>query len=53
MNLSEQDPETIVVASEFGRELLDYVIADRDRVMGALQSRARSRASMARILDAL
>jgi hypothetical protein len=53
VNLSEQDPETIVVASEFGRELLDYVIADRDRVMGALQSRARSRASMARILDAL
>ncbi|MFZ8979914.1 MAG: hypothetical protein ACO21P_10830, partial [Candidatus Nanopelagicales bacterium] len=53
VNLSEQDPETIVVASEFGRELLDYVIEDRDRVMGALQSRARSRASMARILDAL
>jgi len=53
VNLSEQDPETIQVASDFGKELLDYVIADRDRVTGALQSRARSRASMARILDAL
>ncbi|MGA1638004.1 MAG: hypothetical protein ACO38L_03755, partial [Ilumatobacteraceae bacterium] len=53
VNLSEQDPETIHVASDFGQELLDYVIADRDRVTAALQSRARSRASMARILDAL
>jgi hypothetical protein len=53
VNLSEQDPETIQVASDFGKELLDYVIADRDRVTVALQSRARSRPSMARILDAL
>ena len=53
VNLSEQDRETIHVASDFGQELLDYVIADRDRVTAALQSRARSRASMARILDAL
>ena len=53
VNLSEQDPETIQVASDFGKELLEYVINDRDRVTGALQSRARSRASMARILDGL
>ena len=53
VNLSEQDPDTIIVASDYGRELRDYVIADRDRVTGALQSRARSRTSMARILDAL
>lgn len=53
VNLSEQDPETIQVASDYGKELLDYVINDRDRVTGALQSRARSRASMARILDGL
>ncbi len=53
VNLSEQDPDSIIVASDYGRELRDYVIADRDRVTGALQSRARSRTSMARILDAL
>ena len=53
VNLFEQDPETIQVASEFGQELCDYVIADRDRVMHTLQARARSRASMSRILDAL
>ena len=42
VNLSEQDPETIQVASDFGKELLDYVINNRDRVTGALQSRLRS-----------
>jgi len=53
VNLTEQDQATIQVASEFGQELCDYVIADRDRVMSNLRSRARSRASMSRILDAL
>lgn len=53
VNISEQDSETIQVASDFGKELLDYIIKDRDRVTTALQSRARSRASMARILDGL
>lgn len=53
VSFTEQDPKTIAVASDFGRELLDYVVADRDRVLGALRSRARSRASMARILDSL
>lgn len=53
VSFTEQDPQTIAVASDFGQELRDYVIADRDLVIGARNSRARSRASMARILDAL
>lgn len=39
--LAEKDPKTIAVASDFGRDLLDYVVADHDRVLGALRSRAR------------
>lgn len=50
---TEQDPETIAVASEFGRELRDFVVAERGRVLGSQEQRARSRASMARILDSL
>lgn len=48
---TDQDPETIAVASDYGAELRDFVLEDRDRVTRALQSRARSRATMARILD--
>ena len=53
VSFTEQDPATIAVASDFGKELLDYVIADRGRVISAKQSRARSRTSIARILDSL
>jgi hypothetical protein len=51
--LTEQDPDTMAVASDFGAVLRDYVLADRERLMSTSLSRARSRASMARILDAL
>lgn len=50
---AEQDAESIMVASDFGAELRDFVISDRERVISASLSRARSRASVARILDAL
>lgn len=53
MSLTEQDPDTIAVASDLGRDLRDYVIEDRDRVVRARNSRARARTSMARILDAI
>lgn len=51
--MTAQDRATIQVASEFGQELCDYVIAERDRIMSTVRARARSRASMSRILDAL
>lgn len=50
---TEQDPETVAVASEFGAELRDFVFAERDSVVRAAQSHARSRAALARILDGL
>ena len=50
---TDQDPETIATASDWGLELRDFVVGDRDRVIRAKQSRARSRASMSRILDSL
>ena len=53
MTIADQDPETIAVASEWGAELRDYVMSDRDRVISIKHSRARSRASMAHILDSL
>jgi RimJ/RimL family protein N-acetyltransferase len=53
MTVVDQDPETIAVASEWGAELRQYVVSDRDRVISVKQSRARSRASMAHILDSL
>jgi hypothetical protein len=53
MTITDQDPETIVVASEWGEELRDYVVGDRNRVISVKQSRARSRAQMAHILDSL
>ena len=53
MTITEQDPETIAVASEWGQELRDFVVGDRNRVISVKQSRARSRASMAHILDSL
>jgi serine/threonine-protein kinase RsbW len=53
LSLTEQDPATIAVASDVGRELLDYVVADRERVIRARHTRARARTSMARILDAI
>ena len=48
-----QDPDTIAVASDFGEELKAYVLHDREQIMNSLETRARSRASVARILDAL
>ena len=53
MTVADQDAETIAVASDFGRELRDFVIADRDSVTRTQHARARSRATMARILDNL
>lgn len=50
---TDQEPETIAVASDLGRELRDFVLADHDRVVASRHARARSRASMARILDTL
>lgn len=50
---TDQDRDSIAVASEFGEELRDYVVEDRERVIGSRRSKARSRASMARILDSL
>lgn len=50
---TDQDPETITFASDFGEQLRDFVVQDRERVIGARRSHARSRASMARILDSL
>ena len=50
---ADQDPETIAIASDWGEELRAFVVGDRDQVIRARQSSARSRASMARILDAL
>ncbi len=51
--IADQDPETIAIASEWGEELRAFVVGDRDRVVKARDSRARSRASMARVLDSL
>lgn len=50
---TEQDPDTIATASEFGAWLKAEVLADRDRILSSQQARLRSRASMARILDSL
>lgn len=48
-----QDPDTIAVASDFGEEMKAYVLDDRAQILTRLETRARSRASVARILDAL
>lgn len=48
-----QDPETIATASEWGDVVKSYVLNDREQIQGTMQTRARSRASVARILDAL
>lgn len=48
-----QDPDTIAFASDFGEELKAYVLEDRHQIIGGLEARARSRASVARILDSL
>lgn len=53
VSFTDQDPDTISTASEFGEELLEYVLADQARVRQSRSARARSRASMARILDSL
>lgn len=47
------DLDSIQVASDFGAQLRDFVVGDYRRVAQALDARARSRAAMARIYDAL
>ena len=47
------DPEQIVVASDFGRWLLDFVLADRQAATDRQVTRMRSRTRMARVLEAL
>ena len=49
----ELDVDSIQVASEFGRELRDFVVADYHHVSDGADVRARSRAAMARIYEAL
>lgn len=53
MCMTDQDPDTIAVASDFGAELRDFVIGDRATLSVSADARARARASMARVLDAL
>ena len=50
---TEQDSDTIAVASDFGEELRAFVLEDRERVLATGQSRQRSRAYVGRILDSL
>lgn len=47
------DPDQIVVASDFGRWLLDFVLADRQTATDRQVMRMRSRTRMARVLEAL
>ena len=51
--MSDQEPDTLVTASELGGELRDYVMKDREEALTARRSRAVARASMGRILDSL
>jgi len=50
---TDQDPQTIAVASDLGAQLRDFVLADRAGTRERFEVRARSRATMARILDGL
>ena len=52
---AEQAPNVVAVlkGSDFGEELKAYVLEDRHQIIGGLEARARSRASVARILDSL
>lgn len=47
------DPDQIVVASDFGRWLLDVVLADRQTAADRQVMRMRSRTRMARVFEAL
>jgi hypothetical protein len=47
------EPSQIVVASDFGRWLLDFVLADRQTATDRQVTRVRSRTRMARVLEAL
>jgi len=53
LNNVEVDPDQIVVASEFGAWLLDFVLADRQTAMDRQTMRVRSRTRMARVFEAL
>lgn len=47
------EPDQIVVASDFGRWLLDFVLADRQTAADRQVMRMRSRTRMARVFEAL
>lgn len=47
------DPDQIVVASDFGRWLLEFVLADRQTATDRQVMRMRSRTRMARVFEAL
>jgi hypothetical protein len=47
------EPDQIVVASDFGRWLLDFVLADRQTASDRQVMRMRSRTRMARVFEAL
>lgn len=51
--VSDLDVDAIQTASDFGTELRDFVVADYLRVAAQSDLRARSRAAMARIYEAL
>ena len=53
LNNVEVDPDQIVVASDFGAWLLDFVLADRRTAMDRQTMRVRSRTRMARVFEAL
>jgi len=53
LNNVDVDPDEIKVASEFGEELRDFVLADRAAASANADNRRRSRAHMARIYDVL
>lgn len=51
--VGDVDLESIKVASDFGAHLRDFVVQDYRRVAGQADLRARSRAALARIYEAL
>jgi hypothetical protein len=51
--VGDLDIDAIAVASEFGTELRDFVVGDYKHVAAQEDMRARTRASMARIYEAL
>lgn len=53
LNNVELNPDEVLMASEFGQRLRDFVLADKTAALANDNARRRSRAHMARIYEAL